>query len=431
MKLDVYVHDRLVGELEQTDVTRFVFTYAPGTPEDMAVSLTMPVRAESWVHRSLHPVFQVSLPEGALRQMLHRRFAKHAKHFGDVELLSVIGSHLVGRVKVAPHGAKLVPDGPEESIRQLLSESSGELVDHYIGEHLQYSGVSGGFPKFLARSPVDEDGAKSTLTFDHWIVKLNDQDHPELVLNEYFGLDLAKRMGLPTPEYLLSDDCERIAIRRFDFDDKGSHLGFEDMCALMGYDSSAKFSGSVERVLKTIQAFCDIKNGAKAREQFYAQYVACMAIRNGDAHLKNFGLLYSSLSDARLAPAYDMVSMSVYAPHAQNGDALDEASMTFGGTNRWFNSKDLAKFGQAAMLSAAQIRSASERLVQAMSETSQGIFEASHDRPAFRPVAKRMLEIWSHGIEIHSETLARDIAKMAAQVDTDEPAYHKRERVRM
>lgn len=432
MKLDVYVSGRLVGELDQPEMNRFVFTYLPDTPRELQASLLMPVRSESWVHRSLHPVFQVSLPEGTLRQLLHRQYAKRVNNFGDMELLSIVGSHLIGRIKVTPHGVLPGADAPEESIRTLLSESSQELIDHYLGERAQYSGVSGGFPKFLARSPVKDEGNKSTLTFDHWIIKVNDLDHEELVLNEYFGLELAKRMGLEVPEYHLSEDSQRIAIRRFDFDAKGQHLGFEDMCAMMAYDSSQKFSGSVERVLKTIQSFCSIKNMAKARESFYMQYVACMAIRNGDAHLKNFGLLYSSPDDVRLAPAYDLVSMSVYAPRSQSGDALDEASMTFGGTNRWFGQKDLQKFGEACRISASQQKSISEKLIDAMLATSHDVYTTSEDRPEFRSVAKRMLELWSHGAMIHNEEAAKEISLLADRIEAEGDPYRNtpRERVR-
>lgn len=430
MKLDVYIHDRLVGLLEQIDLTRYDFTYAPGTPPSMAVSMTMPVRAETWSHRFLHPVFQVSLPEGALRQLIQRKYAKHTKHFGDLELLSIVGSHLIGRVKVTPHGTPLQPESKHESLRQLLSESSQELVDHYLGEHIHYSGVSGGFPKFLARSPIEGNGAKSTLTFDHWIVKLNDEDHPELVLNEYFGLELAKRMGLPVPESKLSDDGQRIAINRFDFDAKNKHLGFEDMCALMAMNASDKFSGTVERVVKTINTFCTPRYAQESREQFYGQYLACMAIRNGDAHLKNFGLLYSNLIDARLTPAFDMVSMSAYAPRSQNGDALDTAAMSFEGTSKWFTAKTIPKFAALCQMGAEQQRIAEDKLVGAMEETAKDIASTAKDRPEFRPLAKRMLELWAHGIKIHSETLSNGLLEMSGKVQTDAAAYQPKARER-
>ncbi len=66
MKLDVYVEQALVGTLEQVEVNRYVFSYQAGVADSQMVSLLMPVRTESWIHSALHPVFQVSLPEGTL-----------------------------------------------------------------------------------------------------------------------------------------------------------------------------------------------------------------------------------------------------------------------------------------------------------------------------------------------------------------------------
>ncbi|WP_371436164.1 type II toxin-antitoxin system HipA family toxin [Polaromonas sp.] len=415
MKLDVYVGRTIVGILEQVDLTRFVFTYLPGADDDKMVSLLMPVRTESWVHRFLHPVFQVSLPEGSVRQLLMRRFAKHFKHFGDTELLATIGSHLVGRLKVTPHGAPLQEDAPAENLRELLKESSQELIDHYVGEHIQYSGVSGGFPKFLARSPVgDDDSPKSTLIFDHWIIKLNDTDHPHLVLNEYFGMSLARRMDLPVPEFHLSDDGTRIAIRRFDFTPTGNHVGFEDMAAMMGLNASDKFSGSVERIVKTINGFCKPLAAQTSREQFFAQYLACSAIRNGDAHLKNFGLLYTTWEDVHLAPVYDMVSMGLYAPRAQNGDALDEPALSLGGVKRWLTEKSIKELGSRCMVPAAKQAEIVARLCLAMSETADEMHELIKDGPeGFAPIGKRMLELWSHGIRVHNPGLADRLLELS------------------
>ena len=35
-------------------------------------------------------------------------------------------------------------------------------------------------------------------------------------------------------------------------------------------------------------------------------------VRNGDAHLKNFGVLYRSCNEKRLAPMFDVVTTSIY-----------------------------------------------------------------------------------------------------------------------
>ena len=417
MKLDVYMGGSHSGTLEQVDLTRFVFTYQAGADPNRPVSLLMPVRTESWTHRFLHPVFQVSLPEGALRQLLTRNFAKRFDRFGDTELLALIGSHLIGRLKVTPHGVPLALDSPQEDLQSLLSDSPQEVIDHDISEHALYSGVSGAFPKFLAKSPIGAlDGDRFTLTFDNWIIKADDDDHPHLVLNEYFGLSVAQAMGLPTPKFFLSKDGGRLAIGRFDLTPEGEPLGFEDMCALLGFNTSDKFSGSIERVVKTIQQFCTGQRRRGSLDQFYAQYLLCMAIRNGDAHLKNFGLLYSSESDARLAPVYDMLTMAAYAPRAQNGDALDEPALSFEGVRRWPTAKALQSLAGRCLMSSARQSDAASRLCAAMLEIAPLVAAEAVKREQFASTAKRILELWSCGIRIHSEQAAVTISELASSI---------------
>lgn len=50
--------------------------------------------------------------------------------------------------------------------------------------------------------------------------------------------------------------------------------------------------------------------------QLFAIVTLSCIVGNGDAHLKNFGLLYSDPTqrDARLAPAYDIVNTTAYLP---------------------------------------------------------------------------------------------------------------------
>jgi len=424
LKLDVYVDNVLTGTLDQVDLTQYVFSYQGGVDPKKMVSLLMPVRTQSWVHRFLHPVFQVSLPEGVLRQLLTKNYSKQFPRFGDTELLAVVGSHLIGRIKIAAHGSPLNVDSPHENLTDLLSYSTQEMIDHYIGEHAQYSGVSGGFPKFLAKSPatgLDSDG-KSTLRFDHWIVKANDADRPHLVLNEYFGLSVVKKMGLPTPEFVLSDDGNRLAIKRFDITEAGRHLGFEDMCALMALNAADKFGGSVERIVKILNDFCPAETREVSIGQFYAQYVACMAIRNGDAHLKNFGLLYTNFDDVHLSPAYDMLSMAAYAPRAQNGDALDDPALNFGGVRRWFTEKTIKSFAARCLISSTEQKRVSDRLCAAMQHVAYEICGKAEQMASFRPTARRMLELWSHGLRIHSNEVSNQMIELMQRVEhLDDP----------
>jgi serine/threonine-protein kinase HipA len=44
-------------------------------------------------------------------------------------------------------------------------------------------------------------------------------------------------------------------------------------------------------------------------------------VRNGDGHLKNFGVLYRSEKDIRLSPLYDVVTTSIYRYTRYEGGA--------------------------------------------------------------------------------------------------------------
>ena len=114
MQLGVYVLGQQVATLEQAGDFKSVLGYLPGTAPDAFVSLTMPVRLESYVwDDQLPPVLQMNLPEGYLLQVLQEQFGPHIGA-SPIALLSVIGRNMVGRVQVAAVGATL--DDPAKPI---------------------------------------------------------------------------------------------------------------------------------------------------------------------------------------------------------------------------------------------------------------------------------------------------------------------------
>ena len=91
MRLSVYVLGREVATLAQSGDFKSVLTYHPQVAADDFVSLTMPVRTESYVwDDQLPPVLQMNLPEGYLLQVLQEQFGPHISA-SPMALLSVIG----------------------------------------------------------------------------------------------------------------------------------------------------------------------------------------------------------------------------------------------------------------------------------------------------------------------------------------------------
>jgi serine/threonine-protein kinase HipA len=60
-------------------------------------------------------------------------------------------------------------------------------------------------------------------------------------------------------------------------------------------------------------------------------------LQNGDAHLKNFGLLYEDIDSIRLTPAFDVVSTTAYV-HS------DVPALTLLGSKKWRDKTALIKF---------------------------------------------------------------------------------------
>ena len=72
-EIDVYVTNELAGRLVKMN-TKHIFSYRHDASE--ALSLTMPLRTESYSYPELHPLFQMNLPEGHLRQAIEQATAK-------------------------------------------------------------------------------------------------------------------------------------------------------------------------------------------------------------------------------------------------------------------------------------------------------------------------------------------------------------------
>lgn len=110
------------------------------------------------------------------------------------------------------------------------------------------------------------------------------------------------------------------------------------MCVLQAKQRDDKYEGSYEQIVKTIKTFVSPANKKAALIQFYKMMVINTIVQNGDAHLKNFGLIYDGIGDIRLAPAYNIVSTTVYI---QN----DILALNLMGSKKWWSQKHLEKFG--------------------------------------------------------------------------------------
>jgi serine/threonine-protein kinase HipA len=431
--LDVYVKDRLVGTLGPTGGGAYAFTYLPGVPPEALVSLTMPVGLESYTwRRGLPPFFLMNLPEGFQKDLVRAKLGPHAE-VTDAGLLALTGNRTIGRVRVLPQGQPLTHATDDLSLSTLLATSgSREHLLRYLKAGI-VDGVSGVMPKTLTE--------KTTATLDEYIVKTGPTRYPGLAVNEYLCLEVARRIGLTVPATELSRDGQVLAVRRFDRPASSEWLAVEDFCALKGLDPLSKYSGSLEDLEKLMLTYVRGERQGESAVKLYTLLLLNYALRNADAHLKNFALTYTSPEDVALAPVYDIVTVTAYPEHRD-----DIPGLTLAGKKVWHAGKFLHQYGARRLsLTTGQMTQCIEAVQTAITETAPRVRELADAYPEFREVGKRMLTEWEQGaLDITptvtaksraGDTLSHSVglsdtgkprkAKKAVYRNTDGPLSHK------
>jgi serine/threonine-protein kinase HipA len=394
--LKVTIDGRYVGALDRSKGKAFAFSYAPDVPDGDAVSLTMPPRIESYVSRigHLHPIFDMNLPEGYLRRFL----AKVSPGSDDLALLKVTGRSQIGRLQYESGS----PASSGMSVQEILTYDGAEdLFQHLLNEYAAASGVSGVQPKVLIRdiahhkisrdAKISQDHKVTARGATH-IVKTWAAEYPQLALNEHFCLRAAKYSGLTVPEWSVSQNGKFLIIERFDIRPDG-YLGVEDFCVLAGMTTDMKYNGSYEQLAKTLKIFVTPDTQIEALYDYFKMVALSCVLRNGDAHRKNFCLIYESAEDrnGQLAPTFDIVTTTAYIK-------ADTMALMLGRSKRWPNRKKLLRF---AAICGLQPESASNCLA----EVEQGVLlareelrEAAGNIAEFKDVGHKMLEAWDDGL---------------------------------
>lgn len=402
-RLDIFVGEQRAGFLGRSELQArsYVYGYFPESSEEDAVSLTMPVMADQYVFQhGVHPIFQMNLPEGELREMLRNTFQKTVQNFDDLSLLSIVGHSQIGRVRIAEHG-QLPAVMPQQSIKELQTYTGTEdLFADLMQRFGRYSGISGIQPKVLVRDneALTQNAAElEQVTYrdsTHIVKAWNAERFPQLAANEYLCMLAAERAGLAVAEVELAAQGRLLIVKRFDLDEKGGYLGFEDFCVLNGLATDDKYVGSYQDIAERIRQFVSPHRVHDALEQFFLSLALTVGVRNGDAHLKNFGVLYSHPeAEVLFAPAFDIISTTPYIPN-------DSLALLFGGSKYFPQRKGLITFGRRFCgLTERRITHLLDWVVHGMESTLTEMAAYQKRHKDFAEVGERMQKAWREGIE--------------------------------
>lgn len=345
--LELSLHGRLVGYLagyrNGRNVLSFAdeFKYAPSRPTFSLITHpdfphSKKLMAKPWVKNTrLHPVLSNLLPEGALRELISQGLKTHSDN--EFQIFSYLGQDLPGELIATPMEPRDVPD------KVLTTHGKAKAIKFDSNNQENRFSLAGVQMKF---SMKEKDG-RYNLTkhgeLGDWIIKTPSTRHKNAPLNEYTAMSLAALAGVDIPDIKLieinkldklpqinlPDEKLAFAIKRFDRKDN-TRIHMEDFAQVLAKYPHEKYdSANYEQIGKIIYDFSG--DGLADTQQFARRLLVNILLANGDAHLKNWSLLYQDQFTPRLSPAYDIVTTSVYI------DEEKEYALNFGKTKKWFS----------------------------------------------------------------------------------------------
>lgn len=345
--LKLSLHERLVGYLAGFQSGRNVLSVAEEFKSDArrptfslithpAFPHSEKIMSEPWArNQRLHPTLSNLLPEGSLRELIAQGLKVHVDN--EFHILSYLGADLPGALVAEP----MEPDDVPDSVLNTHGKARAIKFDKVSPEN-KFS-LAGVQMKF---SMKEKDGRYNLSKGDvlgDWIVKTPSTKHKDVPVNEYTAMKLAELVGVDIPEIKLvelnkldnlpqinlPDEKLAFAIKRFDRDDY-VRIHMEDFAQVLVKYAHEKYnSANYEQIGRIIYGYSG--DGLADAQQFARRLLVNILLANGDAHLKNWSLIYSDKITPRLSPAYDIVTTRVYIDGEQN------FALNLGKTKDWYD----------------------------------------------------------------------------------------------
>lgn len=261
------------------------------------------------------PFFSNLLPEGGLRKRIAQRLKVHEDR--EFLLLSALGEDLPGAVILTPADTPgHIKRRPGAAVTPTANDLK-ELKFSLGGMQMKFSMLRQGERFTLA-------GGKK---LGNYLVKPPSNDFAALPMVEAATMATARAAGMDVPEVQLLAPA-RIqglpnmagfrqgepfyAIRRFDRPD-GGRIHFEDFAQVFNLRTHQKYGRvNYDMIGRTLLIYA---GGLTDLKEMARRLVLNVLMGNGDAHIKNWALIYDNPLRPRLAPAYDLVSTVAYTTH--------------------------------------------------------------------------------------------------------------------
>ena len=292
--------------------------------------------SQPWTkNQRLHPTLSNLLPEGALRELISQGLKTHIDN--EFQIFSYLGQDLPGALVATPMEPEEVP----ESV--LTTHGKAKAIKHKVNDREYKFSLAGVQIKFSMKEKDGRYNLTKNGELGDWIIKTPSTKHKYVPLNEYTAMSLAALAGVDIPairlieldkldnlpQINLPDEMLAFAIERFDREGN-TRIHTEDFAqVLVKYPHNKYDSANNKKIGKVIYDYSG--DGLADAQQFARRLLVNILVANGDAHLKNWSLLYQDQVTPRLSPAYDIVTTSVYM------EGETEYALNLGKTKEWFS----------------------------------------------------------------------------------------------
>ncbi len=376
--LEISIDDIKIANFKQ-DNSSYLLDYKNFDIKN-SISLSLPnsQRFYTWEHR-FPPYFEIFLPEGYLYEVFKNILIKKYGYIDDYLVFSILAPNLLARVSFKSDFEHVEFNAFD--IDEILNNDTPDTFNHLLNTFLDKNAISGVQPKTVA---IVKD--KDTLQTQEYIIKTWGDEFAYLAENEYFCLSTMKKAGINVVDIKLSKNKNFLLVKNFTVKD-GTIFGFEEVLSLMDKNRNNKYQGSYEQVSKIILQFAT--NKTEAMLQFFKTLLMSYLLKNGDAHLKNFGLLFSKdFSTIEFSPAYDVVTTTAYI-------YKDKPALTLNAKKIWHSKKSLVDFGQKyCLLSKKEALRSYDECENALRTSIIDLELYIESNPHFENIGRRMLDCW-------------------------------------
>ncbi len=409
--LAVWFNDVLVGHLiEENNIWAFKYC-KEWIDEDIGFDLSPSLpRSDGEIKdgSSTRPVqwfFDNLLPEEQSRELI----AKDQKFESSdsFSMLEHFGHESAGALTLLPEGESLSIGGEQMLALEELNERIKGLprtpLSSTTTKKMSLAGAQHKMALIYRDGELFEPIGSTLSTH---ILKPNHQDtddYPHSVANEWFVMQLAKKIGLAVPETHYKRVPEAIyLIDRFDrvteVDGCLSRRHTMDACQLLSLHGKDKYDGST--IVNMVKVIEHCRTKLTARQALFKWMLFNTLVGNADAHMKNISL-FCEHEGLMLTPHYDLLSTSSYA---QNGSWGDEKMSWTIGTASYFKDiekEDFTIFGKEIGLGARFINATLDQMVSTIEDKAIELYTETEkmnavDRPSAGEL--RQIRLIIHGV---------------------------------